>query len=181
MPSRHAVVSFIGQYISFHINAVQATATPIGQPVNTTSSTAVGAPGDVVITPASMASISVGMALVITGGVGTAEVVPVKAISGTTFTATFANTHSGTYTIRSRRSVDLGTVTINQVGSGMTLTLYNGDPALSSTAPGYGAIAVITPVAGGLSYGSTIDYGLFYTYSGATPGDVTVQYITNML
>lgn len=69
--------------------------------VNTTSSTAVSAAGSVVITPASMANITVNSILSITGGTGTAENVTVSAVTPTTFTATFANTHSGTYNIQS--------------------------------------------------------------------------------
>lgn len=183
--ARHAPVAPIGQYQPFHVNAAQAVATPIGQQVNTTSTTPVAAPGSVAITPASMANISVGMALVITGGTGTPEVVPVIAVSGNTFTATFANTHSGTYTIRSANSVNLGAVVINQVGTAMALTLYNGDPALASQFPnvaGYGVLAAITPTAGSiLAYGVICDYGLFYTYSGTAAGDVTITYIPNWL
>lgn len=66
---------------------------------STTSSTAVGAPGSATITPATMYGIRVGEQLAITGGTGTAEVVTVTAVTATTFTATFANTHSGTYNI----------------------------------------------------------------------------------
>lgn len=69
--------------------------------VNTTSSTAVGAAGSATITPASMHGILVGESLSISGGVGTAETVIVTAVTNTTFTAVFANTHSGTYNIQS--------------------------------------------------------------------------------
>lgn len=65
----------------------------------TTASTAVGAAGSVTITPASMAGIFVGQTLAISGGTGTAENVVVTAVTSTTFTAVFANTHSGTYNI----------------------------------------------------------------------------------
>ena len=68
--------------------------------VNTTSSTAIAAPGSTVITPASMYGIHVGDTISITGGTGTAENVVVTAVAAKTFTATFANTHSGTYTIQ---------------------------------------------------------------------------------
>lgn len=68
-------------------------------PINTTATTAVAAPGAVAITPASMVGISLGSSIDVSGGVGTAETVIVDAVTATTFTATFANTHSGTYNL----------------------------------------------------------------------------------
>src|SRR5713101_5414909 len=67
--------------------------------VNTTASTAVASAGSVVITPASMANIAGGVPLNISGGTGTAETIIPYNITPTTFTANFANTHSGTYNI----------------------------------------------------------------------------------
>jgi hypothetical protein len=104
----------------------------------------------------------------------------VTAVTGTTFTANFQNAHSGTYNITDRGNGHwLGTVVIGAAGSGMTLTLYNGNPAMSySPAPnGFGVIAVITPVAGA-SYVFNVDcdYDLYYTYAGTTPGDVSIMY-----
>ncbi len=72
----------------------------IASMANTTSSTAVSVAGSTVITPASIYGIHVGDTLSITGGTGTAEDVVVTAVTAKTFTATFANTHSGTYTIQ---------------------------------------------------------------------------------
>jgi hypothetical protein len=66
--------------------------------VNTNTPTAVAAPGSVVITPASMANIFVGTALLVDSA-GNAETVIVAATTATTFTATFAQTHSSTWTI----------------------------------------------------------------------------------
>jgi len=63
----------------------------------TTSATAVS-PGSVVVTPASMAGIAVGSVLAVDVGAAF-ETVTVTAATGTTFTATFANTHSGTWAI----------------------------------------------------------------------------------
>ncbi len=66
---------------------------------STTSSTAVSSAGSHAVTPASMYGIHVGDYLAISGGTGTAETVQVTAVTATTFTATWANTHSGTYNI----------------------------------------------------------------------------------
>ena len=65
--------------------------------VSTTATTAIAA-GSVVVTPASMQGIAVGVALQISGGAGgAAETVKVAAVTATTFTATFAHNHPGPY------------------------------------------------------------------------------------
>lgn len=66
---------------------------------STTATTAVASAGLTTITPASMANIFVGQSLDISGGTGTAETVIVQSVTSTTFSAIFANTHSGTYNI----------------------------------------------------------------------------------
>lgn len=83
----------------------------------TTASTTV-AVGSATITPASMAGIFVGQTLAISGGTGTAENVIVTAITSTTFTAVFANTHSGTYNIA---QAPLATITF---GNGTNAVAY---------------------------------------------------------
>lgn len=70
---------------------------PASGPATTTSSTAVTS-GSTVITPASMYGIHVGDQLLVDTG-GSAEVVTVTAVTNTTFTAVFANAHSGTYAV----------------------------------------------------------------------------------
>lgn len=66
--------------------------------INTNTSTAVASAGSVAITPASMANIVVGTPLLVDAA-GNAETVVVTAVTSTTFTATFAQTHSSTWTI----------------------------------------------------------------------------------
>lgn len=66
--------------------------------VNTTTSTAVGSAGAATITPGAMTNIFVGTALLVDAG-ASAETVVVTAITSTTFTATFANTHSSTWNV----------------------------------------------------------------------------------
>jgi hypothetical protein len=164
------------QYRPFHITATQATATAIGNNVATTSSTTITAGPGVVVTPASMANITVGRWLNFSGGTGTFEDVLVKSIDtvGGTFTADFVNNHSGGYTISSQRTVDIGDVVVNDPGTSVVLTLYDGNP---NATPAGTAIAVIKPASGNdtkIDKGR-INRGLFYTLSG-TPGDVTVWY-----
>jgi hypothetical protein len=66
--------------------------------VNTTTSTAVASPGSVAITPGAMTNIFVGTQLLVDSG-ASAETVVVTAVTATTFTATFANTHSSTWNV----------------------------------------------------------------------------------
>ncbi len=82
---------------------------------STTSSTAVASSGSHAITPASMYGIHVGDLLSISGGTGTAETVKVTAVTATTCTATWANTHSGTYNIATVGTTnDDNTIVTNQ-------------------------------------------------------------------
>lgn len=168
--------SSVGSYKIQHINALQSTAVAVGNNAATTSTTAVSAPGSTVITPASMAAINVGDWLNIFGGTGTAEYVQVTAITSTTFTAVFANTHSGTYNIVTRRGVYLGYITFNQPGTSITITLYNGYPGSQDT--GNGVMAAITPSAVGfIPFQADCPRGLFYTVTGTTAGDYSIAYI----
>lgn len=66
--------------------------------VNTNSSTAVASTGVATVTPASMSNISVGTQLLVDTG-ASQETVTVSAVTATTFTANFAQTHSGTWNI----------------------------------------------------------------------------------
>ncbi len=164
------------QYRPFHISATQSTAAAIGNNVATTSATTITAGSNVVVTPASMNNIVAGRYLNFSGGTGTFEDVLVKSIDpiGGTFTADFVNNHSGAYTISSQRAVDIGDVVVNDPGTSVVLTLYDGNP---NATPAGTAIAVIKPGAGNdtkIDKGR-LNRGLFYTCSG-TMGDITVWY-----
>ena len=162
------------QYRPFRITATQATAAAIGNNVATTSSTTITAGNGVVVTPDSMQNITAGRWLNFNGGTGSAEDVQVLSVTSTTFTANFVNNHSGAYTISSQRTVDLGEVVVNDPGTSVVLTLYDGNP--NAWAAGT-AIAVIKPAAGDDTkiFKLRCNQGLFYTLSG-TPGDITVTY-----
>ena len=90
----------IAFYPMSYYGALSAT-TPVSLGVSTTSTTAVTS-GSTTITPSSVAGIVVGLVLLVDAGTAVAEYVVVSAggVGGTTFTATFANAHSGTWTIR---------------------------------------------------------------------------------
>ncbi len=162
------------QYLPFHISATTSAPVAIGDNVATTAPTTIVAGSGVVVTPASMANIRSGRWLNFNGGTGTAEDVQVLSITATTFTANFANGHSGAYVISSQRTVDIGALVINNAGTGVTITLYNGHP--NAWVAGT-VFAVVIPGAGEPTreYMSICTRGLFYTLSG-TPGDFTVSY-----
>lgn len=84
--------------------------------VNTNSSTAVSSTGVATVTPASMANISVGTQLLVDTG-ASQETVTISAVTSTTFTATFAQTHSGTWNI-----VSPPLVNVTYSSSGVTET-----------------------------------------------------------
>lgn len=169
----------IGDYTAAPaISALVTTATPISSlQVNTTATTAVTAGTTATITPASMKNISAGDNLSIFGGTGTAEIVTVLSTNATTFTAAFVNAHSGTYNIVSRRPTRLGSVIINQVGTSITITLYNGNPN-DTNVPNRSTIAALVPgTVTDIKYGCRAEYGLWYTVTGTTAGNYTITYI----
>lgn len=163
------------QYRPFRINALQSTVTPIGNNVATTAPTTITAGNGVVVTPASMANITVGRWLNFNGGTGSPEDVQVLAVTSTTFTANFQNNHSGAYVISSQRAVDLGMLVVNQAGSGITVTLYDGHP--NAWVPGT-VIAAVSPNVSEPTREFKIrcNRGLFYTATGSTIGDYTISY-----
>ncbi len=178
--SQSSRVAAFGEYGYVHLSAAAVaqplipTSAPI---VMTTSSTAVGAPGNVAITVASAFAIRPNQQLAVYGGTGTAEIVNVVSVAGTTVTATFANTHSGTYTLASIRPGKLGPVIVNNAGSAMTLTLYDGPPALAGTAF-YGQTIAVIAIAAGQSYAFALQSNaqVFYTLAGTAIGDLTIHY-----
>jgi hypothetical protein len=153
---------------------------PAGRCVSTSSATSITAGSNVTVTPAQITNIYVGQKLNIANGTGTAEDIRVKRVDPTlgTFTADFANNHSGLYTITSYLGTNVGPLVVNQTGTSITITLYNGSPNLVPLPPDQGAIAVInTSDVSPFSYACTCDYGLFYTVTGTTAGDYTLHYL----
>lgn len=178
MAKRHNRRAPIYEYIPLHVTST-GTVVPVGKLVGTTATTSVAAPGSVAITPASMANITIGMILNISHGTGTAEDVVVSAITSTTFTATFANTHSGTYNICSYKGTFLKGITVNKTGTSDIFTLYNGNPnayyAGTTTAVGTPFALFNVAAVGHVEFPGVLDNGLFYTLAG-TAGDYTFWY-----
>jgi hypothetical protein len=150
-------------------------AVPVGNNVSTTAADII-TPGTFTVTPLSMQNITVGRLLNFNGGTGTAEDVQVLSVTATTFTAVFAQSHSGGYVISSQRTVDIGEFTVNTLGVGVTITLYDGHPSAFPTGAPF---AVITPNAGEPTriFKTRINRGLFYTAtSTGVFGDYTVTF-----
>lgn len=163
------------EFRPFRINALQSTVTPIGNNVATTAPTTITAGNGVIVTPASMNNIVPGRWLNFNGGTGSPEDVQVISTTLTTFTANFVNNHSGAYVISSQRTVDLGAVIVNQAGSSILITLYDGHP--NAWVPG-ATIDVISPNVSEPTreYMVRCNRGLFYTATGTTIGDYSVTY-----
>ena len=170
----HTRIAPIGEYKIAHITTI-GTVVPVGVCVSTTAPTTITAGAGVVVTPVSMANIVVGMWLNVANGTGTAEDVQVLSISSpTTFTANFANNHSGAYNITSRTGTYLGPIIVGQAGTSMVLTLYDGSPYVLPNVSK--VIGVLSLTAGDYDFAARCDQGLFYTLAG-TPGDITLQYL----
>lgn len=172
----------VGEYTPLHITAT-GTTVAVGELVDTTGTTSITAGSNVTITPASIVNILPGMWLNIANGVGTPEnvqVTSVNVVAGTFVVASLANNHSGSYTIISLKGSFVGALVVNAVGTGITITLYNGHP---STLPVAGTpFAVITPVAGNsYPYNCWCSHGLFYTVAGTTAGDYTLTYLDSQV
>lgn len=90
-----------GKTLGTAINEVSTTLAPSTLQVNTTSGTAVVAPGSFIITPASMTNIVTGLKLLYGSNTSTLEKVTVTATTATTFTATFKTTHASGVAIKS--------------------------------------------------------------------------------
>jgi len=162
----------IGQYTVAHITSA-GTQVPVGTAINTTTTTSI-APGSVVVTPASMSNIIVGKRLNIVNG-SNWENVTVAAITGSTFTAVFTGTYSGTTNIYSVDGAWLGPLVVGSPGTTNTVTLYNGLPGMKPVAGK--AIAVITPSSsvGSYDFAANCDMGLFYTT--AATCDLSLHYL----
>jgi hypothetical protein len=152
--------------------------------LDATSATAVAAPGSVTITLTVLdgdpGAVQPGIDLLIVDtGAGVCEAAPITAVvaAAKQITATFANTHSGTYAVRVCRGSYLAGVVFNQQGTTMTLTLYNGHPNNSGK-----TIAVITPPTNSYPYPITaaVDQGLYYQYTGGAAGDVTILAVPSL-
>jgi Bacterial Ig-like domain (group 3) len=84
-------------------------------PLATTLGTDVSSPGVVTVTPASMVNIGVGTQQLVDFGSANIETVTVTAVTGTTFTANFAKTHTSTAPVSNLTAGDTGPYAMENV------------------------------------------------------------------
>lgn len=166
----------VGTYKFFPITGVLTTAA-VGNNAATTATTAIAGGGaSTTVTPAAMKNLNVGDWINVFGGTGTAEYVQINAVTATTFSAVFANAHSGTYNIVTRRGIYVGSLLVGDPGTTVVVTIYNGFPG---STPDTGEQVVLTAkptVAGYIPFNGDFDRGLFVTVAG-TVGSLAISYI----
>lgn len=160
---------------------IAGIAIPVFPFVYTTGNTIITQTGVQTCTPASMAGIAPFMILMVyptSNGVGTPELIQVLTTSATSFTANFAQLHSGYYLV-SQKPGDLGQIQIGNVGTNAVLTLYEGAPALAGLYGSQGTVIGSYPlstISGGyVPPSGYLQNTLFYTITG-TGFQVTIWY-----
>lgn len=184
MARRYNPVAPVGQYTPFHLTAASVP-TGIGHCVSTTAPAPAGT-GLQTVTPAALGGIYGGQKLNVNqGGAAPFEYITVVSVDygAGTFTTMFDNAYTGTINLASLGGTDLGPLVINQPGTGVTITLYNGSPLLypqptspSPSGQNFGVFAVIVPGTTDKLYHCSLDYGLFYETAQSAFGDYTLQY-----
>ena len=98
-------------------------------PLATTLGTAVTSAGSHTVSPASMANIGVGTQQLIDYGSANIETVTVTGVTGSTFTATFANTHLSTAPVSNLTAGDTGPYAMENTAVKIDTTAPNGSAA----------------------------------------------------
>jgi hypothetical protein len=101
----------------------------VDSPAATTLGTAVTTPGVNTVTPGSMATIGVGTQQLVDYGSANIETVTVTAVTSTTFTATFANTHGATAPVSNLSAGDAGFGAMENFAIKIDTTAANGSTA----------------------------------------------------
>jgi hypothetical protein len=174
MAGRYPRRAIVPEYKALHITST-GTAVPVGRCVSTTSAAALTAGSNVTVTPASMVNIMAGMYLNFTDGTHN-ENAQVLTVSASSFTVNLQNSYAGGVQIISRTGTSFGGLIINNPGTGVTFTFYDGHPSLAPDAGQIIAVLAISSSTPDKFYGLTCDKGLFYTASG-TMGDFTLRYL----
>lgn len=146
--------------------ALQGCLSYLSLSVNTASATTIAVGQNVVITPTAMTAIVPGIVLLFSGGTGNAELVTVKSVTATTFTADFTQTHSGGYALTS--------VLLPYIGIPMTPAY--GVNTTSATTITAGVARVVTPAS---IYGIHVGDNLYFSGGTGTAEYVQVTAVTN--
>lgn len=170
-------VSAMGIYRGYPLNAASAAEKALGMSLDATGS-AVGATGSATVTltlvDGDIGALRIGDLLDCDTGANY-ESVAVTAINvpALQFTAVFTKTHAASFAVRLTHGTFVGTLAIPQIGTAMTLSLYDGHPNRSGNAPFYQWVT-----AAGAQPAQMLAYackkGLYAVYSGTTAGFVTL-------
>lgn len=170
-------VSAMGIYRPYALNAANASEKALGMSLDATG-TAVGATGSATVTltivDGDIGQLRVGDLLDCDTGANY-ESVTVTAVNipVSQFTAVFTKTHAASFAVRLTHGTFVGTLAIPQVGTTMTLALYDGHSNRSGNAPFYQWVT-----ASGAQSAQALAYackkGLYAVYSGSAAGFVTI-------
>lgn len=170
-------VAPLGPHKAYPLSAASANEQAIGALLDATA-TAVGAAGSATITltlvEGDIGAIRVGEYLDCDTG-ASYERVQVSAVDipAKQVTATFANTHSAGFAVRLTHGAFVGVVAVPQVGTGVTLSLYDGHPNRAGSRLIYQWVTA-SGVLPALPLNGVCDQGLYVVYNGTTAGFVTI-------
>lgn len=170
-------VSAMGIYRPYPLSAASAAEKALGMSLDATG-TAVGATGSAPVTltvvDGDIGQLRVGDLLDCDTGANYESVAVTSVnIPALQVTATFTKTHAASFPVRLTHGTFVGTLAIPQVGTTMTLALYDGHPNRSGNAPFYQWVT-----AAGAQPAQALGYackrGLYAVYSGSVAGFVTI-------
>lgn len=170
-------VSAMGIYRPYPLSAASASEKALGMSLDATG-TAVGATGSATVTltivDGDIGQLRVGDLLDCDTGANY-ESVTVTAVNipASQFTAVFGKTHAASFAVRLTHGTFVGTLAIPQVGTGMTLALWDGHPSRTGSVLFFQWVTAsgVQPPAP-LSY--SCKRGLYCVYAGTTAGFVTL-------
>ena len=178
MAYKPQLIGVVGPGKSYPLSAASAAEKAIGMTLDATATT-VAAPGSatvtLTITDGDLGGVNAGDYLYCdTGAKYEAATITAVNIPAKQITATFALTHAANFAVRVSHGTFMGALAIPQVGTAMTLSLYNGHPSASGAAPFFQWVTAAGAVPPSAFMG-TCDRGLFAIYSGSVAGFVSLN------
>ncbi len=170
-------VSAMGIYRPYPLSAASAAEKALGMSLDATG-TAVGATGSATVTltivDGDIGQLRIGDLLDCDTGANYESVAVTGVnIPASQFTAVFTKTHAASFAVRLTHGTFVGTLAIPQVGTAMTLSIYDGHPSRAGAAPFFQWVT-----ASGVVPPSDLKYackkGLYVIYSGSAAGFITI-------
>ncbi|HEX6800534.1 MAG TPA: hypothetical protein VF116_22675 [Ktedonobacterales bacterium] len=178
MAYKPQLVGIVGPGKLYPLSAAAAAEKAIGMTLDATANPAVGAPGSATVTltilDGDLGGVNAGDLAVCDTGAAY-EVAPITAVNipAGQITATFAKTHAANFAVRVSHGTFLNGIAIPQIGTAMTLSLYNGHPSAPGAAPFFTWVTAAGAVPPHL-FAGVCDRGLYAVYAGTTPGFVSL-------